>query len=222
MLPLRDSQPSYSRPFVSIGLIVLNVAVFLYEVSLDAFSANHFLAAYGLVPNRLEPASVITYMFLHGGWLHLIGNMWFLWIFGDNVEDILGHGRYLLFYLACGVAAVLVHVALNPGSRVPTVGASGAIAGVMGAYLVKFPHARIVTLIFILVFITTVDVPAYLILAYWFVIQLFSGVGSIGFSTASGGGVAWFAHVGGFLAGAGLILVLRTRRRYRHHGELRW
>ena len=130
-----------------------------------------------MIPSRLHASSLVTSMFLHGGWLHLIGNMWFLWIFGDNVEDILGHAKYLLFYLLCGVAAALFQVALNMDSRVPTIGASGAIAGVMGAYLVKFPRSRIVTLVFVLFFLTTIEIPASLILIYWFVLQFFSGVG---------------------------------------------
>jgi len=161
-------------------------------------------------------------MFLHGGWLHVLGNMWFLWIFGDNVEDILGHGRFLLFYLLCGLAAGYVQVAINPGSPVPTVGASGAIAGVMGAYMVKFPHSRILTLVPIFIFLTTIEVPAILMLLYWFTIQFFSGIGSIGYSQLSQGGVAWFAHVGGFVAGMLLISIMRPRDRYRRRYDVSW
>ncbi len=210
MIPIRDSQPSYVTPLVTIALIVVNVSVFLFEVSLDPFSLNHFIAVYGATPDRLALFSVVTSMFLHGGWMHLIGNMWFLWVFGDNIEAVLGRGKYLLFFLACGVAAALTHVYLNPLSRAPMVGASGAIAGVMGAYMVKFPRASITTLIPIFVFFTTIEVPAYLMLLYWFAIQLFGGWGSIAQSHLSpGGGTAWFAHVGGFIAGALLILALR-------------
>jgi hypothetical protein len=154
--------------------------------------------------------------------MHLIGNMWFLWIFGDNVEDVLGHGKFLLFYLLCGIAAALVHILLNPYSRVPTVGASGAIAGVMGAYLVKFPRSRVLTLVPIFVFLTTIEIPAALMLLYWFGIQLFSGVGSIGYSNISRGGVAWFAHVGGFIAGIVLVYLMGTRERFRYRSDLRW
>jgi membrane associated rhomboid family serine protease len=222
MIPLRDSTPSYSMPFVTVALIVINVSMFLLEVSLEPFARNHLIAVYGVVPDRFEGSDLLTSMFLHGGWLHLIGNMWFLWIFGDNVEDILGHWKYLLFYIACGVAAGLAHVALNPGSRVPTIGASGAIAGVMGAYLIKFPRARIHTLVPIFVFFTTIEIPAVLMLLYWFVIQLFSGIGEIGYSHVSRGGVAYAAHVGGFVAGMLLILMLRTKQRYRHRPDLRW
>jgi membrane associated rhomboid family serine protease len=222
MIPLRDSQPSYSTPFVTAGLIGANVLVFFYQLTLDPYTLNHLVAAYGVVPARLELSTLVTSMFLHGGWLHLIGNMWFLWIYGDNVEDILGPAKYLFFYLACGVAAALVHVALNPDSRIPTIGASGAISGVMGAYMVKFPHSRIVTLVPVFFFLTLIEIPASIILVYWFVIQIFSGVGSLAYSSASQGGVAWFAHAGGFLAGMLLIGALRPRPRYRRREDLHW
>jgi hypothetical protein len=150
------------------------------------------------------------------------GAMWFLYIYGDNVEDILGHGKYVIFYLGCGVAAGLAHVVLNAESRVPTVGASGAIAGVMGAYLVKFPHSRILTLVPILILVTTMEIPAVIILLYWFAIQIFSGIGSVGYSNVSKGGVAWFAHVGGFVAGMILIFVMRTHERFRYRRDLSW
>jgi len=214
MIPLRSSERHYTPATVTLVIIAINVAVFLYELSLPSYSLNRFIVSYGIVPDRLHYSSVITSMFIHGGFLHILGNMWFLWIFGRGVEDILGHGRYLFFYLACGVAAALGHILLNSSSPVPTVGASGAIAGVMGAYLIKFPRARIVTLVMIIVFITTVDIPAAFLLLYWFAIQFFSGVGSIGYSQASSGDVAWFAHVAGFLAGMGLILVMPARSRY--------
>jgi len=220
MIPLRDSQPSYSTPYLTIALIVTNVMVFLYTVSLDPFSRNHFILEYGMIPARLQLIDLFTSMFLHGGWLHLIGNMWFLWIYGDNGEDGLGHGKYLLYYILCGLAASLGQYVLNMDSRVPTVGASGAIAGVMGAYLVKFPHARIVTLVPVFIFFTTFEIPAVLILVYWFVIQFFSGVGSIATSQASQGGVAWFAHVAGFLAGAALVLIMGKGERYQRRRDL--
>jgi membrane associated rhomboid family serine protease len=222
MIPLRDTQPSSSFPFVTVTLIALNVALFLYQISLDAWQLNNFIARYAVVPDRFQATDLLTSMFLHGGWMHLIGNMWFLWIFGDNVEDVLGHGKYLVFYIACGIAAALVHALLNPYSRLPTVGASGAIAGVMGAYLVKFPHSRILTLVPIIIFFTTLEIPAFLMLLYWFFIQIFSGIGSVGYSQVSKGGVAWFAHVGGFVAGVVLVYVLGTRERYRYRSDLRW
>jgi hypothetical protein len=222
MIPLRDSQPSYSTPVVTIALIAVNTLIFLFEAALDPYSRNHFVSTYGMVPARFDPSTLVSSMFLHGGWMHLIGNMWFLWIYGDNVEDVLGRAKYLVFYLASGVAAGLVHLVTNAGSPIPTVGASGAIAGVMGAYMLKFPHSRIVTLLPIFIFFTTVEIPAFVILVYWFVIQFFSGVGELGRAGVHEGGVAWWAHIGGFVAGAVLIKAMRTRERYRRHFELRW
>jgi membrane associated rhomboid family serine protease len=157
--------------------------------------------------------------------MHVLGNMWFLWVFGDNIEDTLGHFKYLVFYLLCGIAAAITHIALNPNSTLPTVGASGAIAGVMGAYVVRFPHARILTLVFIFFFITTFEIPAVVMLVYWFAIQVFSGLGSIARThlTAEGGGVAWFAHVGGFIAGVILIKIMGAdHRRRRQPPEVYW
>jgi len=222
MIPLRDTRTSHSTPLVTIALIIINVAVFLYMFTLDAYSQNDFIRQYALIPAQFNPVAMITSMFLHGGWMHLIGNMWFLWIYGDNVEDVLGHGKYIAFYLLCGVIASLAQYAISPFSRVPMVGASGAIAGVMGAYMIKFPHSRIVTLIPIFFFWTTVEIPAVLILAYWFILQFFSGVGSIGYSQVSQGGVAFFAHIGGFIAGMILVFVMRTRERYGRRRDLNW
>ena len=213
MIPLRSSERTYSSPAVTLSLILANVAVFLFELTLSARGLDRFLVLYGIVPDRLHYSSLLTSMFLHGGFLHVAGNMWFLWIFGKGVEDLLGHSRFLFFYLACGLAAGLLHVAVNPSSPVPAIGASGAIAGVMGAYLVKFPRARINTLVPIVIFLTTVELPAWFLLIYWFAIQFFSGVGSIGTSDLSQGGVAWFEHIGGFLAGVALVSVMPARRR---------
>ena len=222
MIPLRDTRPSSSTPIVTVILISLNILVFLFQVSLDPYERNFFIASYGIIPDRLHYVSILTSMFLHGGWLHLIGNMWFLWIYGDNVEDILGHGKFALFYLLCGIAAAVVHILMNADSRVPTVGASGAIAGVMGAYLVKFPHSKILTLVPIFVFFTTVEIPAVFMLIYWFAIQIFSGVGSVGYSNVGKGGVAWFAHIGGFLAGMLLVYLLGTKDRFRNRRDYSW
>lgn len=222
MIPLRDTIPSRTKPTVTILIIMANVLVFLYMVSLDSYTLSHFIRAYAMNPSRLHLSTMFTSMFLHGGWLHLIGNMWFLWVYGDNVEDTLGHGRYLVFYLLCGVIAAMTQYAINPDSRVPVLGASGAIAGVMGAYLIKFPHARILTLLPIFVFFTTVEIPAVLILLYWFVLQFFSGIGSIGYAHGSEGGVAFFAHVGGFIAGMILVSVMATRERYVRRRDLSW
>jgi membrane associated rhomboid family serine protease len=222
MFPLRDTQPSYSKPVVTIVLIVINIMVFLFEFSLDPYAQNEFINAYGLIPDQFHFSNVITSMFLHGGWMHVLGNMWFLWIFGDNIEDILGHGKYILFYLLCGVIAALAQVAVSPNSRIPTVGASGAIAGIMGAYMIKFPHSRIISLITIVFFFTTVEIPAWIMLIYWFVIQFFSGVGTLGVNQASQGGVAFFAHIGGFIAGIVLIHVMGPRQPYSSRRDLNW
>src|ERR1700733_657987 len=220
MFPLKDTQPSYSRPVVTTVLIAINILVFLFEYSLPEYS-RHYLSRteliqmYGLTPDHFRPAAIITSMFLHGGWMHVLGNMLYLWVFGNRLEDALGHAKFLIFYLLCGFVAALAQVLLNSNSTLPMVGASGAIAGVMGAYLLKFPRARILTLVFIVVFVTTFEIPAVILLGYWFIIQLFSGLGSIAQTNlSSGGGVAWFAHVGGFLAGMVLVKVMGTRERY--------
>ena len=207
MIPLRSTERVYSTTYVTVGLIVINLAIFLYETTLHPYAQDAFIRHFGLVPDRLHASSIVTSMFLHGGWLHVLGNMWFLFIYGRNVEDIMGSAKFFFFYMICGIIAAVVHVFFNPFSRVPTVGASGAIAGVMGAYLVKFPRARILTLVPIFFFLTTLEIPAALLLLFWFGLQFFSGVGSIGYSQISTGGIAWFAHIGGFLAGMLLVFV---------------
>jgi membrane associated rhomboid family serine protease len=222
MIPLRDTLPSHSTPYVTAALIALNVMIFAFEMTLNEYELNEFVHVFGLVPSQFNTLSLFSSMFLHGGFMHLIGNMWFLWIYGDNVEDVLGHGKYVLFYLACGVAAALTQYFTSPESRVPMVGASGAIAGVMGAYMVKFPHSRILTLIPIFILFTTVEIPAVLILLYWFVLQFFSGLGSIATTEATSGGIAFFAHIGGFVAGMILIYLLGTRQRYRRRSDVYW
>jgi membrane associated rhomboid family serine protease len=215
MIPLRSSEPHYTRPTVTLLIIAVNVAVFLLELSMPSYTLNRFIMLHGIVPDRLSYSSIVTSMFIHGGFLHIAGNMWFLWIFGRGVEDMLGHAKFLFLYFACGFAAAFLHILVNSNSTVPTVGASGAIAGIMGAYLIKFPRAHIVTLVFIFIFITTVDIPAAFLLLYWFAIQFFSGVGSVGYSTTSNGDVAWFAHVGGFVAGMLLVMLMPTSQRAR-------
>jgi len=204
------------------AIIAINVLVFLFEVSLDSWSRNEFVATYGLVADRFSWANVLTSMFLHGGWMHVLGNMWFLWIFGDNIEDTLGHAKYLFFYLGCGAVAALTQVWFGADPRVPMVGASGAIAGVMGAYVVKFPHSRIYSLVTVIFFFTTMEIPAWIMLIWWFVTQFFNGVGSIAYSHTSQSGVAFFAHVGGFVAGAVGILLLAPRERYSRRRDLHW
>jgi membrane associated rhomboid family serine protease len=222
MIPLRDTLPSGVRPFVTGWLIAVNVMVFFYQLFLPEMELNHFIGEYGFVPARLEVADLFTSMFLHGGWMHLIGNMWFLWVFGDNIEDILGHGKFLLFYVLCGLGAAALQIAVMPDARVPNIGASGAISGVMGAYLLKFPQARITTLMTLIIFFFTVDLPAWVVLAYWFVVQFFSGFGSIGSSHVNEGGVAWFAHIGGFVVGMALIFLMKPRIAYSHRRDLAW
>ncbi|HTB17283.1 MAG TPA: rhomboid family intramembrane serine protease [Bryobacteraceae bacterium] len=217
MIPLRSSEPHYTQPTATLAIIAVNVAVFLYELSLgmSSYSLNRFILQHGIVPDSLHYSSILTSMFIHGGFLHIAGNMWFLWVFGRGVEDLLGHAKFLFLYFACGFAAAFLYILLNSNSTVPTIGASGAIAGVMGAYLIKFPRAHIVTLVFIVVFITTIDIPAFFLLLYWFAIQFFSGVGTVASAGDSNGGVAWFAHVGGFLAGMALVALLPIKQRVR-------
>lgn len=219
MFPLRDSQQSERPPFVTSVIILLNVVAFFYQLSLSEFELTNFMMRYGTVPARFAWDTLFSSMFLHGGWMHLIGNMWFLWVFGDNIEDILGHASYLLFYLLCGLAGGIGHVLLNSNSVVPAIGASGAISGVMGAYLMKFPASRVTTLVF---FIMTVEVPALLIIGWWFVTQLFSGLGSLASANPQGGGTAWFAHIGGFIAGCILIQAMPTKPRWRVRRDHGW
>jgi membrane associated rhomboid family serine protease len=219
MFPIRVTQPSYSRPLVTVFLIVVNILVFLHEVSLDPFSLNQFIAAHSLRPVYFHVQDIFTSMFLHANWVHVLGNMLFLWVFGDNVEDILGHWKFLAFYLLCGVAAAVTQYYFDPLSRVPMVGASGAIAGVMGAYLVKFPRSRVQMLFFAL-FIFRFDLPAWFMLVYWFLMQVMGGYGSL--AETSQGGTAFFAHVGGFVAGIIMIFALGTRRRFSKRRDLYW
>src|SRR5262245_21368481 len=215
MIPLRDIIPSRTTPVVTIGLIVLNIIVFLYELSLGR-GVDAFMLYYGLVPAAFSWMNVFTSMFLHGGFLHVAGNMLYLWIFGDNVEDRMGHGRFLVFYLLCGVAAALAQTITSPDSVVPMVGASGAIAGVMGAYFVLYPRSRIVTLIPLFFFFQVVEVPAIFFLGIWFLMQFISGVGSLGIAIGRNtGGVAVWAHVAGFVAGITGVGLFRRAERQR-------
>jgi membrane associated rhomboid family serine protease len=223
VIPVSDPEVHRrSRPYVTLGLIALNALVFVYELTLGGLETTQFFYRWGLIPVELAsgqdyavllidnvsvdiaspvPAwgTVFSSMFIHGGFMHFAGNMLFLWVFGDNVEDRLGHVKYLLFYLVCGVAAVWTQVAIDMESQVPNIGASGAIAGVLGAYLLLFPYSRINTLV-MFYFITVVRVPALFLLGFWFVLQFFSGVGSLG-SSGPTSGVAYWAHIGGFAAG---------------------
>jgi membrane associated rhomboid family serine protease len=222
MFPLKDTQPSYSRPVVVIMLITANILIFLFEATLGRRTLNAFIEYYGLVPDHFQLSRVFTAMFLHGGWMHVLGNMLFLWVFGNRVEDLLGHGKFLVFYLLCGIVAALGQVVADPYSTAPMVGASGAIAGVMGAYLIKFPRARILTLVFIFILFTTIEIPAPVLLLYWFVIQLFSGLGSIARTHLSEGGTAYFAHIGGFVAGMALVKIMGSSRQYNRSRDRYW
>jgi membrane associated rhomboid family serine protease len=218
MIPFRDHNPSGRFPIVTVILIAANVLVFLYELLLSSTGQlEQFYYQAALIPANvtaaLTPATALTFltsMFMHGGWMHLIGNMLYLWIFGDNIEDILGSLGFVVFYLACGVAADVAHILIEPRSPVPTLGASGAIAGVLGAYLIMYPRARVDTLVFLGYFIRIISLPALVVLGFWFVLQLFNGLLSLGVPT--GGGVAFFAHVGGFVAGLALMGVIRLLR----------
>ena len=221
MLPLSDHNPSRTTPVINILLIAANVLMFFWELSLGP-NLEPALFNVAFIPARfwyspIHPVNIIgifVSMFLHGGWLHLGGNMLYLWIFGDNIEDRLGHFRYLIFYLLCGIIATLAHAYFNASSRMPSIGASGAIAGVLGAYLLLFPRAQVTTLIPIFFFITIREIPAFIILGLWFVLQLFTGVASLGVAGAqNSGGVAYFAHIGGFVAGMVLIALMGGMRR---------
>jgi len=222
MIPLRDNVPRTTWPWGTVSLIVVNCMIFIREITLHPAQLDLLMGTYALIPARSVgfwtglPVSasqaifpLFTSMFLHGGWMHLIGNMWFLWIFGDNVEDRVGHLRFLALYVCGGLAGALAHILSSSQSTVPTVGASGAIAAVMGAYLISFPRARVLTLVPIFFFLTTVEIPAIFILLYWLLLQFLSGAASLG--QMDQGGVAWFAHIGGFLAGVPLMLLLRQR-----------
>jgi len=216
MIPLRDVIPSRTPPVVTTAIIIVNALVFVFELTLTEPQLRALFGQFGLVPARLALPTVLTSMFLHGGWLHVIGNMWCLWIFGDNVEDRMGHVRFFVFYLLCGALAAAGQVFVTPGSLVPTVGASGAIAGVMGAYLVLYPRSRILTLIPVFVFIQLIEIPAIYFLLFWFVIQFFSGVGSLATSAGeASGGIAFWAHVAGFVAGTLGVLLFRRPERQR-------
>src|SRR6266446_2462219 len=210
MIPLRDVIPSRTTPYITITIIVLNALAWLFEVSLPHDVLNEFLTIYGVVPAYFSAPTLLTSMFLHGSWTHIIGNMWYLWIFGDNVEDRVGHGRFIVFYLLCGIAAAVGQIAMDPTSTLPTIGASGAIAGVMGAYFILYPQSRVITLVTLLFFWEIIEVPAIVLLGFWFLMQLFSaGAIAVTSNTHGGGGVAFAAHVAGFVTGMLAVFLLR-------------
>ena len=225
MIPLKNLSPRLTFPAMTLLLIIANVLVFIYQVSLPDRAAEAFINLYGMVPARVSLAlagqhhvtfeqaliPLLTSMFLHGGWLHILGNMWFLWIFGGQVEDRLGHFTYLVFYVVCGLGSGVAQLAFSWGSKIPAIGASGAIAGVLGAYIVFFPSSRILTLVPLFIIWFTVQIPALVFIGLWFLIQFLSGISSV--SAASMGGVAWWAHVGGFLLGVLIAQFYRVSAR---------
>ena len=220
MFPLRDNIPAHRFPAVTIGLIAANVAVFLYQYLLAPQSAQRMIVLYGLIPRELTsgvplvphpfPVEVTLFssMFVHGGLFHVGGNMLYLWIFGNNVEDAMGHARFVLFYVLSGLAAAFTQVMAGPNSAIPMVGASGAVSGVLGAYLLLYPHARVLTLVTLGWFWRLVEIPAVIVLGFWIVVQVANGLLTFNFQ---GGGVAWFAHIGGFAAGMVLLPFCKRR-----------
>jgi membrane associated rhomboid family serine protease len=239
MFPYKDDNPTVIKPFVTFGIIGVNILIWVFIQGLGVEPGmSRSVCELALIPGellaRVPPGTQIplgprtacvlggsqtwftpvTSMFLHGGWFHLIGNMWFLWVFGNNVEDSMGHIRFVLFYVVCGLAAAALQVATSPSSAIPMLGASGAIGGVMGAYIVLYPKVKVHMLIFLGFFVTTIAVPAYLMLGYWFLIQLLGGIPSL---AGEGGGVAFWAHVGGFVAGAAIIRLFRNPKLIAQH-----
>jgi membrane associated rhomboid family serine protease len=213
MIPLRDVIPSRTTPYITVTIIILNALAWFYELALPRDVLPLFLRIYGVVPADFTATTLVSSMFLHGSWSHVIGNMWYLWIFGDNVEDRVGHGRFIAFYLLCGIAAGLGQIAMDPSSTLPTIGASGAIAGVMGAYFVLYPNSRVLTLVFVFFYYEIFELPAIVLLGFWFIIQLFSaGAIAVTANTQGSGGVAFVAHVAGFIFGMIAVFVFKKRQ----------
>ena len=211
LFPYKDDNPSVLYPFTTYTIIGLNVSVFLLQFYIAGNNqdlARSIIFEFGLVPNRFNIIDVITSMFLHGGIYHIVGNMWFLYIFGDNIESILGHIRFICFYIFCGAGAAFLQFIVEPTSSIPMVGASGAISGILGAYMIKFPKAKVHVIAVVIFLITTFVVPAQVVLGVWFLMQLSGGLGSLGIDTT--GGIAWFAHIGGFICGVGSIKFFQT------------
>ena len=233
MIPIGDSTRRRTTPYVNVALIIASVLVFLYELSLSTIDVGRFFQDWGVIPVQLvdwlespsvveEPSTVVTSMFIHGGWLHLIGNMLFLWVFGDNVEDAMGHVRYLVFYLLAGLAATALQVFIDQESLIPMVGASGAIAGVLGAYLVLYPRATVSVVIPLLWFFGAFPVPAAFLIIFWLLLQLLSGVASLGAAAGVTEGIAFWAHVGGFIAGVVLVWAFRRQKPRRRTRTVVW
>jgi membrane associated rhomboid family serine protease len=211
MIPLRDVIPSRTVPFLTVSIIILNILAWFYELALPREDLPLFLQQFGVVPAYFTLPTLVSSMFLHGSWSHVLGNMWYLWIFGDNVEDRMGHGRFLIFYLLCGFVAAFGQIFIDPTSTLPTIGASGAIAGVMGAYFVLYPQSRVLTLIPLIVFWEIVELPAIFLLGFWFLMQLFSAGAIAVTANTHGGGVAFMAHVAGFTFGLIGVFIFRKR-----------
>ena len=202
LFPYKDDNPRILVPYVTYVIISINVLIFVFQLNMGMVSSAaeiEFIYRFGFIPANFSIITVFTSMFLHGGISHIMGNMWFLWVFGDNVEGVLGHVKFAVFYIICGLAATMSQLFVDPSSTIPMVGASGAIAGVLGMYMIRFPHARVHVFAFIIIFFTTFRIPAMFVLGFWFFNQLTNGLGSLGFDTT--GGVAWFAHIGGFISG---------------------
>ena len=202
LFPYKDDNPRILVPYVTYAIISINVLIFVFQLNMGMVSSaaeREFIYRFGFIPANFSIITVFTSMFMHGGISHIMGNMWFLWVFGDNVEGVLGHVKFAVFYIICGLAATMSQLFVDPSSTIPMVGASGAIAGVLGMYMIRFPHARVHVFAFIIIFFTTFRVPAMFVLGFWFFNQLTNGLGSLGFDTT--GGVAWFAHIGGFITG---------------------
>ena len=209
--PYKDDNPRILFPFVTYIIIGINSLVFIYQyLILPPESLGHIISTYALTPAAPSVITVFTSMFMHGGLMHIIFNMWFLWIFGDNIESVLGHKRFVLFYLLCGVGAALLQIQINTGSQIPMVGASGAIAGVLGAYLIRFPRATVHVLVILIIFITFIRVPAMVVIGFWFLSNLTAGLGTLGIEET--GGTAWFAHLGGFVSGVVLNQIFKQIR----------
>jgi len=213
MIPLRDIIPSRTTPYITVTIIILNTLAWFYELSVPNDVLPTFLQVYGVVPAAFHASTLVTSMLLHGSWMHVIGNMWYLWIFGDNVEDRLGHGRFIVFYLLCGIVAAFGQILIDPTSTLPTIGASGAIAGVMGAYFVLYPQSRVLTLVTLIIFWEVIEMPAIILLGFWFLMQLFSAGAIAVTASTGGGGVAFMAHVAGFITGIVGVFVFRQRQR---------
>lgn len=221
MFPLYDENPSKTFPFITISIIIVNIGIFIKELSLGS-NLHQFIQQYALIPSNIAHGygyiTLITSMFIHGGFLHVLGNMLYLWIFGNNIEDTLGHFKFVLFYILSGLGGALGQIIVSPNSQIPIIGASGAVAGILAAYLIMFPTARIATLVPIFLFLQVIRLPAIIVIGFWIVIQFLNGIAVINGQTANtGGGIAWFAHIGGFLAGTILILILPKKRKRRSY-----